>query len=103
MAALSSAPVWAEAKAPAVLSGAAARQEITKIDAKINELEQKKKSVDAQAKRAGINGNRLQFQDFMTSRVYYTQQERLEAQSQEIQKRIDALQQRKSELQKFID
>ena len=84
------------------LSEGEIREEISLINQRIKELQDRKRSYESRASSAGKTGNRLQYVDFLTARMYFVQQERLTAQAHEAQREVEALMHKKEELEKLV-
>lgn len=106
MASLSSPSAFAEVQSTDMnaptLSSDEAKREIERIDARIQALEQKKATFDSRAKAAEKDGDRLHFRDFTTARMFYARQEHFQTMSYLAQKEIEALKNKKEELQKQV-
>ena len=87
---------------PTSLSQEQIKQEIALIDARIQKLQSKKEALDARAQAAGKDADRLHFQDFTTSRMFSKRQEHFQAMSHGVEIEIEALKQKKEELQKLV-
>ncbi len=83
-------------------SEAEIRQEISLINQRIKELQERKKNYESRALSAGQTGNRLQYVDFLTARTYFVQQDRFTVKAHEAQKEIEALMHKKEELEKLV-
>jgi hypothetical protein len=75
-------------------------EQLKMVEARLTELKNKKARVDESALIAERDGDRLLFQDYLTAQMFYRRQERLQAQSHALQKEIEALLQKKEELEK---
>lgn len=78
------------------------QERIRLLNKQIRQLENKKNSIDLSARIAEKDGLRLQFEDFLTSQMFYRRQKRLEAMSAALQQEIDALTLERDELEKKL-